>query len=132
VKAIFLQMVLAIQEAITPAIRIWLYWIAIIFLSSVIFVWEYKSARIVLAAFFLTLPVAILVFRLSNSAHLIGIAHIAVWGPLAFYLIKSELMRSSFQYSAPYGVWIVLLLATIAVSLAFDVRDIVLVLLGRK
>ncbi len=131
-KETFFQMVLAIQEAITPAVRVWLYWIAIIFLSSVIFVWEYKSARIVLAAFVLTLPVAILVFGISNSAHLIGIAHIAVWGPLAFYLIKSELMRSSFQYSTPYGVWMILLLGTIAVSLVFDMRDIVLVLLGRK
>jgi len=132
VKAIFLQMVLAIQEAITPAIRIWLYWIAIIFLSSVTFVWEYKSARIVLAAFILTLPVAILVFRLLNNAHLIGIAHIAVWGPLVFYLIKSDLMRPSFQYSSPYGVWILLLVGTIAVSLAFDARDIALVVLGKK
>ena len=131
-KAIFLQMVLAIQEAITPAVRIWLYWIAIIFLFSVPFVWEYKSARIVLAAFLLTLPVAILVFRLFNNAHLIGIAHIAVWGPLAFYLIKNDLMRASFQYISPYGVWIMLLLGTIAVSLVFDVRDISLVVLGKK
>lgn len=131
-KEIYLQMVLAIQEAITPAVTIWLYWIAIIFLSSVFFIWEYQSARIVLAAFLLTLPVAILVFSISNSAHLIGIAHIAVWGPLAFYLIKSDLIRLSFQYSTPYGVWILLLLSTIAVSLIFDVRDIALVLLGRK
>ena len=130
--AIFSQMVLAIQEAITPVIRVWLYWIAIIFLSSVIFVWEYKSARIVLAAFILTLPVAIIVFKLLNNAHLIGITHIVVWGPLAFYLIKNDLMQPSFQYSSPYGVWIMLLLGTIAVSLLFDVRDISLVVLGKK
>jgi hypothetical protein len=131
-KAIFLQMILAVQEVTTPAVKIWLYWIIIIFLSSVIFVWEYKSARIVLASFILTLPIAIIVFSISESAHLIGIAHIAVWGPLAFYLIKSDLMRSSFQYSSPYGVWIILLLGTIAVSIVFDVRDITLVLLGKK
>jgi hypothetical protein len=131
-KAIFLQMILAVQEVTTPAIKIWLYWIIIIFFSSVIFVWKYNSARIVLAAFILTLPIAILVFSFSNSAHLIGIAHIVVWGPLAFYLIKSDLMHSSFQYSSPYGVWIILLLGTIAVSIVFDVRDITLVLLGMK
>jgi len=131
-KEIFLQMVPAIQEAITPAVRMWLYWIATIFLASIIFVREYKSARIVLAAFVLTLPVAILVFGISNSAHLIGIAHITVWGPLAFYLIKSDLMRSSFLYRTPYGVWIILLLSTIAVSFVFDIRDIVYVFLGMK
>ena len=103
-----------------------------IFFSSVIFVWKYKSARIVLAALVVTLAFVILVFSITNSAHLIGIAHIAVWGPLAFYLIKSDLMHSSFQYSSPYGVWIILLLGTITVSIVFDVRDITLVLLGKK
>ena len=131
-KAIFLQMVLAIQEVITPAVKIWLYWIVIIFLASVIFVWEYKSARIVLAALVVTLALAILLFTVFNSTHLIGIAHIAVWGPLAFYLIKNDLMRSSFQYNSPYGAWIIILLVTIAVSLIFDVRDITLVFLGKK
>jgi hypothetical protein len=131
-KAIFLQMVQAIQEVITPAVKIWLYWIIIIFLSSVFFVWKYKSARIVFASFILTLPIAILVFSFFNNVHLIGIAHILVWGQLAFYLIKSDLMRTSFQYSSPYGVWIILLLGTIGVSLVFDMRDITLVLLGMK
>ena len=126
------EMVLAIQEATTPAVRIWLSWLMIIFLSSIIFVWKYKSARIVLASFILTLPIAILVFSISNSAHLIGIAHIIVWGPLAFYLINSDLRRSSFQRRSPYGIWIILLLGTIAVSIVFDVRDITLVLLEMK
>jgi hypothetical protein len=126
------EMGLAIQEAITPAIRIWLNWLMIIFLASIFFVWKYKSARIVLASFVLTFPIAILVFSISNSAHLIGIAHIIVWGPLAFYLIKSDLRRLSFQFRSPYGVWMILLIGTIAVSLVFDVRDITLVLLGMK
>lgn len=126
------EMVLAIQEAITPAIRIWLNWLMIIFLASIIFVLKYKSARIVLASFILTFPIAILVFSISNSAHLIGIAHIIVWGPLAFYLIKSDLRRLSFQFRSPYGIWLILLLGTIAVSLVLDVRDIALVFLGMK
>jgi len=126
------EMGLAIQEATTPAVRIWLSWLIIIFLASIIFVWKHKSARIVLASFILTLPVAIIVFSVSNSAHLIGIAHIIVWGPLAFYLIKSNLTRFSFQRRSPYRVWMILLLGTIAVSLVFDVRDITLVLLKMK
>jgi len=126
------KMGLAIQEATTPAVRIWLIWVMIIFLSSIIFVREYKAARIVLASFILTLPIAILIFRISNSAHLIGIAHFIVWGPLAFYIIKSELGNFSFQYSTPYGVWIILLLGTIGVSLVLDVRDVTLVILGMK
>lgn len=126
------EMGLAIQETITPAVRIWLSWLIIIFLTAVIFVWKYRSARIVLASFILTLPIAILVFSISNSAHLIGIAHIIVWGPLAFYLIESDLRRSSFQFRSPYGVWMILLLGTIAVSLVLDVRDIALVFLGMK
>lgn len=126
------EMELAVEAVTTPAVQMWINWMMFIFLASILFVWKYKAARIVLGAFVLTLPLAILVFNVSKSAHLIGIAHIVVWGPLAFFLIKNELKRPSFSFKSAYGVWMVLLLGTIAVSLVFDVRDIVLVMLGQK
>jgi len=84
-------MELAINEVTSPAVQIWINWMMIIFFTAIIFVWKFKAARIVLASFILTLPIAMLIFNLAHSAHLIGIAHIIVWGPLAFYLVKIEL-----------------------------------------
>jgi len=126
------EMELAINAATTPAVQIWMYWMMLVFAISLLFVWKYKAARIVLVSFILTMPVALLIFNLSKSVHLIGIAHLIIWGPLAFFLIKYELKRSSFSFKSAYGVWVMLLLGTIAISLVFDIRDIILVMLGEK
>jgi len=126
------EMELAINAATTPAVQIWMNWMILVFIVSIVFVWKYKAARIVLAAFILTLPIAMLIFNLSKSVHLIGIAHLIIWGPLAFYLIKYEIKSPPFNFKSVYGVWVILLLGTIAISLVFDVRDIILVMLGEK
>ncbi len=126
------EMELAINAATTPAVQLWMNWMIFIFIISIVFVWKYKAARIVLAAFILTLPMAMLIFNLSKSVHLIGIAHLILWGPLAFYLIKYEIKIPSFNFKSVYGVWVMLLLGTIVISLVFDARDIILVMLGEK
>jgi len=126
------EMQLAIDAATTPAVKVWMNWMLLIFLLSVVFVWKHVGARYVLGAFFLTIPFAMVVFNLTQSAHLVGISHILVWGPLAYFLIRRDVKNASFKPASPYGVWLILLLGTIAVSLIFDVRDIILVMLGMK
>ncbi len=126
------EMELAINAATSPAVQMWMNWMFIVFSTSIAFVWKYNSARVVLLAFVLNLPVAILVFNLTSSVHLIGIAHLFIWGPLAVYLVIVDLKSASFKFASLYGVWVSLLLGTIVVSLVFDVRDIILVLLGMK
>lgn len=126
------EMELAIKAGTSPAVQIWMNWMLSVFAATLLFAWKHKAARIILGVFVLTVPIALLVFNLSHSIHLIGIAHILAWGPLAFYLVKFELKSDSFQLKSPYGIWMILLLATIAISLAFDVRDVTLVLLGMK
>jgi len=125
-------MEIAINEATSPSVKIWMNWMLLVFAASIIFVWKYKAARIVLVSFILTIAIALIVFNVSNSAHLIGIAHILLWGPLAFYLLRFEIKSQTFQIKSVYGVWIILLLVTIAISLLFDVRDIILVFMGAK
>ncbi len=126
------EMELAILAATSPSVQIWMNWMLIIFLLSILFVWKYKPARAVLAAFVLTVPIALMVFNLWSSAHLIGIAHLLLWVPLAYYLFSKEFKNPQFNVKSFYGVWLVLLMATIAISVVFDIRDIVLVLLGEK
>lgn len=126
------EMEQAVNAATSPTVQIWMNWMFVVFATSIAFAWKYNSARIVLVAFILTLPLAILVFNLTNSVHLIGIAHLLIWGPLAVYLVIVDLKSSTFKFASLYGVWIALLLGTIVVSLVFDVRDIILVLLGTK
>lgn len=122
----------AILAATTPIVQIWMNWMMIIFLASVFFVWNHKSARFILAALFLSAPIALFIFKTTNNVHLIGITHLLVWIPLIVYLYFSEIKDKLTQLKSIYGVYLVLFLSTILISLVFDVRDITLVAMGLK
>ena len=100
----------------------------IIFFSSIIFVWKHKTAWAVLVTLLLSMPLAIYIFDTTQSVPLIGLAHIALWLPLAIFLIIAEVKGKTAQLKTPYGIYIVLLLVTITISLFFDIRDAILIL----
>ncbi len=118
----------AINAASSPAVKVWMNWMLIIFFTSIIFVRKHKPAWAVLATFLLSIPLAIYIFETTQSVPLIGLAHIALWLPLAIFLIIAEIKGKTAQLKSPYGIYIVLLLITIAISLFFDIRDAVLIL----
>jgi hypothetical protein len=121
------------QMAVLPQwIQYWMDWMMLIFLLSVLFVWKFKAARYVLITFVFTIPVGLLVFYLTQNAHLLGITHLILWAPLLFGLIKFEIKRADFKLTSIYGIWLSLLMATISISLVFDIRDIVMIILGHK
>lgn len=126
------EMEAAINAGTSDAVKIWMNWMIIIFLASLIFVYKQVSARFIFGALVLTLPIAIFIFNQTQNIHLLGIAHIIVWLPLAIYLIKVEVVGKIEKLITPYGIYLILLLATIMTSLVFDVRDITLVMLGIK
>jgi hypothetical protein len=122
----------AINAVTSDAVKIWMNWMVIIFLSSLIFVYRHNSARIIFGSLIFTMPIAIWLFNTTRSAHLIGVAHIIVWLPLAIYLVKIEIINQGEKLKTPYGIYLVLLLTTIVTSLYFDIRDAILIALEMK
>jgi hypothetical protein len=121
------------QMAVLPQwVQYWMNWMMFIFLVSVVFVWKFKTSRYVLAAFILTFPVAMLVFYVTQNAHFLGIAHLILWAPLLSGLIKYEIKQENFNFASIYGIWLVLLMTTISISLVFDTRNIAMIMLGYK
>jgi len=119
------------QMATAPQwVQYWMNWMMGIFMASVLFVWKHKVARYSLAAFLITIPVGMVIFHFTHNVHLLGIAHLIVWGPLLVYLFKSSIKGQNLKN--PLGVWVFLLASTITISLLFDVRDLVLIALGKK
>jgi hypothetical protein len=47
-------------------------------------------------------------------------------------MLLKEVKSDGFKFQSPYGVWAMLLMTTIMISLLFDIRDIVLVGIGQK
>jgi len=126
------EMETAIDAATSDVTKIWMDWMMIIFLSSLIFVYRHLSARFIFASLILSMPIAIWIFETTKSPHLIGIAHIVVWLPLAIYLVKAEVVEKIEKIKSPYGIYITLLLSTIVISLFFDIRDAILIAFDMK
>ena len=122
----------AVNAATTPAVQMWMNWILIIFALSLVFVWKNPPARWVLAAFVGSTIGAIVTFEMTQNVWLLGISHLIFWTPLAAYLWENVVKRTNFSAKSAYGIWIILILITIIISLLFDVRDVALALIGSK
>ena len=126
------EMTLAVNAATTPIIQFWMNWIMLAFLFSLLFVWRHPPARIVLAAFVLSAIAGWAIFQITKNVWLLGLSHLLFWGPLAHYLWFKVVKQPSFKKRSPYGIWVIILLITIVISLLFDIRDITLTLFGLK
>ena len=126
------EMDAAINAATSPAVKIWMNWMLAIFVLSLVFIYKHKSARFIFGALALSLPIAVLIFKKTQSVPLIGLAHIIVWIPLAIYLIKAEIIGKTEKLKTPYGIYLILLLSTLFISLYFDIRDVILIALSMK
>ncbi|NKB76524.1 MAG: hypothetical protein GKR96_05630 [Gammaproteobacteria bacterium] len=116
----------------TPGVQLWINWMMGLMLFSIVFAWKHIAARYVLGGMFAVFALSLLIFNLTANVHLIGIAHLLVWGPLAYYLIRKQSLLRPIRTKSLYDLWISLVVVTIAISLFFDVRDILLVLSGQK
>lgn len=121
------------QTALLPNwIHVWMNWMMAINLVSIFFVWKHKSARWVLAAFIVMMPLNFLIFHLTKNIHLLGIGHIVFWIPLLIYFFKTDFKDGLFANRTLYDIWLLLLSITFVISIVFDVRDIFLVATGTK
>lgn len=125
----FQVMAAAIEAGSSPVVSLWINWMMVIFFASLLFVWKHPAARYALIVILLTLPAAVVLYTMSGKIHLIGLAHIIFWTPLFYYLLTREIRGSNFNLRTPFGAWVALLTATIFISLIFDVRDTLRVLI---
>lgn len=125
----------AMQAGTSQAVQIWMNWMLAVFAASLLFVWRHKPARAVLLAFVLTAITGYIIWLTTRNIHLLGIAHLLIWIPLALFLWKKVLSRKARRDSKRHKIfflWASLVFATIIISLVFDFRDIFLVLTGGK
>jgi len=82
------EMTAAIDAVATPNVAMWMNWMVGVFLLSILFVWKYAGARVVLLVFFLSIPALYFVFQATKDPWLLGIVHIVFWLPLAIYIVN--------------------------------------------
>lgn len=117
--------------ALPRPVHLWMRWLNIVFLFGLFFVDSQDGAKWGLIAYFTAFPIGVLVFWRQRDMRLTGLAHIICWTPVLVCLPTEAAMSSDFRLLTPYGVWIVLLCATVAVSVIFDIRAVVAALRRR-
>ena len=108
----------------------WVNFMVVVFLLAIPCAWRRVEARWAIAAMAATAPAMIWLHSQVGMTRILGIVHVVFWTPLAIYLwSRREHWRARETLA---GKWIVLLFATILVSLAFDYVDVVRYLLGDR
>lgn len=116
----------ASQDAYISALPLWVQWWMnwmgiVLFLGSLIFAFFGVEARWLLLAMFLTIPATFLIGYAVGWNNLWGITHLILWTPVAIYMARRF---SQIEVKSIYGIWYVLALATLWISLIFDVKDV--------
>lgn len=120
--------------ALSPQwVQLWLNWMlfAVFILPFALFIWKpsRKIALISLIASGLAGAGIQLMFAQMGYVRLLGLPHLIFWTPLAVYLF-GQVRQKDLPQLARGIIWV--MLATIAVSLAFDAADTLRWLLGER
>jgi len=129
------DLTVAMMTGTSPAVQFWMGWMVLIMTASLLFIWKHKGARWSFIGFLIIGVIALLIWNQTKNIHLFGIGHLIIWTPLVVYLYKtviSETARKMAPIGKPYFIWACLAFATMFISLIFDVRDLLLIVLGMK
>ncbi|WGI21730.1 hypothetical protein [Amylibacter sp. IMCC11727] len=112
-------------------VQIWLNWmlISVFILPLALFIWRETrlTALIIVLTHTLNGLTVIYLFNMLGYVKLLGLPHLIFWGPLLWYLLRF-MRRETISLWATRILW--LLIATLAISLAFDLTDTIRYLLG--
>ena len=106
-----------------PVLTWWIRWMVTIGMTSAIFAFSHGAPRWVLAAYLANHVVAIglgVSGLVPFSDGLINLTHVIFWTPAVVVLARG---LSDLNRRTPYGIWHLLALTTMSISLVFDYRD---------
>ena len=107
-------------------LQAWIYWMVVVNTASFLFLKQIE-ARWVLAAWIGNLIFMILLYENVGYVRLLGLSHVIFWTPLLVYLF-----RRRDKLSGATGVWLRILMATLALSLVVDYVDVARYVMGDR
>lgn len=108
--------------ALPQWVQMWMGWMMIVLGPSALIAAIFRvEARWLVAAMMLTLPATMAMGVYVGWNDLWGITHIILWTPVAIYMARR---LSQIEVKSIYGVWYVLALATLWISVMFDIKDV--------
>ncbi len=111
-------------------ISLWVNFMGLVFALALPFALFRAEARWMLLVMLLTFPTMMWLYSQVGYVRLLGLPHVVFWTPLVIYLWRRREKWRVRETIA--GKWILLLFATMLVSLAFDYTDVARYLLGDR
>ena len=109
-------------------VRLWMMWMTLVLgLGALVFSFVRAEARWLLLAMVAAMVSTMALGMAVGWNKLWGIVHLVFWTPVAVYYIRRW---PAVEKKSVFGVWFVLALATMIVSLVFDAKDLVEYLMG--
>lgn len=112
-------------------VQLWMRWLNIIFLFGIFFAFTHVAARWSLLAYIEGFPIAVAIFYYTRNISFTGTPHIVFWTPLLIYLPCAVSNDPDFNLFSIFGIWVLLLCLTVAISVMFDVRTFCAILAHR-
>jgi hypothetical protein len=112
-------------ETLPLWVNVWRGWMFLVFGLAIVFVIWKREARWLSAVMVVSIVAYNLVAMFSGVGRFPSIAFVALWTPLAVYLARRRpaLPRET-RFDRAYTGWLTTALATLVVSLAFDVYNV--------
>mgnify|MGYP003652266246 FL=1 len=104
-------------------VPLWMNWMGIVLaLGSIVFSFFKVEARWLLLAFAVSIVATFALGMTIGWNGLWGTTHLVFWTPAAVYMYRR---LEGINTNSVYGVWYLLALATVIISLVFDAKDAV-------
>ena len=106
-------------------VNVWRGWMFLLFGSALVFVIWKREARWLAATMVVSLFAYDVVAMLSGVGRFPSIALVVFWLPLAIYLaLRRPGLSEATRFDRAYSWWVTASLATLAVSVAFDIYNV--------
>lgn len=121
-----LKAAVASQSAYTAAlpqwVTMWMNWMLVVLaIGSLVFSFFRVEARWLFLAFVLSIIATMALGMTIGWNRLWGVTHLIFWTPVAIYMYRR---LPAINTNSVYGIWYLLALATMIISLAFDAKDV--------
>lgn len=114
-------------------VNMWMNWMGIVFGLGFFFIFTRWGARLAIGMMlFLNVPASAFVTDLTGNIDWISVVHLIFWTPVLYYLLTRDVLGPNANRRSLYGVWAILMSATMAISLAFDAWDTIRLIMGTK
>ena len=98
----------------------WLGWLVLVNAGALAF-WKVREARIIFWVFAANAVFMSALCELNGYNKLLGVSHIIFWTPMLIWLARKF---AGFDRGSGFGKWVVVLMATDAISLVIDYADV--------